>query len=73
METEREVKDHKYEDYIADVSPGAAAVGRREPYHLIYLKKYGEDTRAGKKGSGTENTVDRGDVRAEPDHQGINL
>lgn len=41
METEREVKDHKYEDYIADVSPGAAAVGRREPYHLAYLKKYG--------------------------------
>ena len=39
---ERELKSQKYEDYMADVSAAAAAAGRREPYHLTYLKRYGE-------------------------------
>ena len=38
----QELKNQKYEDYIADVSPKAAAIGRREPYHLAYLRQYGE-------------------------------
>lgn len=37
----QERRKEKYEDYIADASPQAAAVGRREPYHLIYVKRYG--------------------------------
>lgn len=37
----QERRKEKYEDYIADASLQAAAVGRREPYHLSYLKRYG--------------------------------
>ncbi len=39
---DREHKNRKYEDYITAVTRQAAAAGRREPYHLTYLKKYGE-------------------------------
>lgn len=37
----QEIKKQKYEDYIAYASPQAAAVGRREPYYLTYLRKRG--------------------------------
>lgn len=38
---DREHKNRKYEDYITAVTRQAAATGRREPYHLTYLRKYG--------------------------------
>lgn len=50
----QELKNQKYEDYIADVSPGAAAIGRREPYHLAYLKKYYGIARHGEGHQGKE-------------------
>ena len=31
-----------YGDMISHICPSAAAIGRREPYHLTYLKKYRE-------------------------------
>ena len=37
----QELRKQKYDDYIADASQQAAAIGRREPYHLTYLKRYG--------------------------------
>ena len=37
---ERQEKQRQYEDYIADPSPMAAAIGRRVPYHLEYLRRY---------------------------------
>ena len=49
---ERERKNRKYEDYITAVSLQAEAVGRREPYHLTYLKKYGERNMPGRKAAG---------------------
>ena len=30
------------EEYITEASPMAAAVGRRIPYHLEYLRRYGD-------------------------------
>ena len=33
-------KQRQYEDYIADPSPMAAAIGRRVRYHLEYLRRY---------------------------------
>lgn len=44
---DREIKEQKYEDYITTVTRQATAVGRREPYHLTYLKKYSERSRPG--------------------------
>ncbi len=35
-------KQKLYEEYIAEVSPMAAAIGRRVPYQLEYLRKYGD-------------------------------
>ena len=34
-------RTERYEEFIRYRSPGAQAIGRREPYHLTYLKKYG--------------------------------
>lgn len=34
-------KQQKYEEYITGSSPMAAVTGRREPYHLTFIKKYG--------------------------------
>nr|WP_296464319.1 hypothetical protein [uncultured Acetatifactor sp.] len=31
-----------YEEYITEIRPMAAAVGRRMPYHLEYIRKYGK-------------------------------
>ncbi len=31
-----------YEEYITEIRPVAAAVGRRVPYHLEYLRRYGD-------------------------------
>ena len=36
-----EEKQQQYESYIEHVSPTAAAIGQREPYHLTFIKKYG--------------------------------
>ncbi|WP_300773335.1 hypothetical protein [uncultured Acetatifactor sp.] len=35
-------KQKLYEEYITEAIPMAAAVGRRIPYHLEYIRKYGE-------------------------------
>lgn len=34
----------KYEEYIKGASPMAAVIGRRIPYHLEYIRKYGNIT-----------------------------
>ena len=31
----------RYEEYIAQASPAAMAIGRRMPYHLEYLRRHG--------------------------------
>ncbi len=31
----------QYEEYIAEVSSTAMAIGRRVPYHLEYLRRHG--------------------------------
>lgn len=36
-----EAKKEKYEEYIKEASSMAAAIGRRVPYHLEYIRKYG--------------------------------
>lgn len=36
-----ELRQQEYEDYIIRVSATAAAIGRREPYYLTYIRKYG--------------------------------
>ena len=36
-----EDKNQKYEDYIRQSSPMAAAIGQRAPYHLEYIRRYG--------------------------------
>ena len=42
MGSEKErLKQEQYEGYIEHVSPMAAAVGRRVPYHLEYLRRHG--------------------------------
>lgn len=55
----RDFKDQKYEDYITAVSREAAATGRREPYHLTYLRKYGGRGRIGRKAA--EKNTGKGD------------
>lgn len=35
-------KQKLYEEYITEASPMAAAVGRRVPYHLEYIREYGK-------------------------------
>lgn len=34
-------KQEKYENYIKTLSAAAAVTGRRVPYHLEYIRKYG--------------------------------
>lgn len=36
-----EDKKQKYEDYIRQSSSMAAAIGRRVPYHLEYIRRHG--------------------------------
>lgn len=36
-----EERRQRYDGYIDDVRPAAAAVGRREPYHLEYIRRHG--------------------------------
>lgn len=36
-----EEKQQKYAEYINGVSPMAAAIGQRVPYHLEYLRRHG--------------------------------
>ena len=31
----------QYKEYIVKVSPAAMAIGRKVPYHLEYLRRYG--------------------------------
>ena len=38
----RQERQKRYEEYIAEVSPMAAAIGGRIPYHLEYLRRYGD-------------------------------
>lgn len=38
---ENEERQGRYEDYIGRVDPVAAAIGRRAPYHLEYLRAHG--------------------------------
>ncbi len=35
-------KQKMYEEYITEISPMAAVIGRMAPYHLEYIKKYGK-------------------------------
>lgn len=37
----RQEKQKQYEEYITESSPMAAVIGRRVPYHLEYLRRYG--------------------------------
>ena len=37
-------KQDLYEEYIAEISTRAAAIGRRVPYHLEYLRRHGDVT-----------------------------
>lgn len=46
------IRKERYEDYIAEVSPMAAAIGRRVPYHLEYLRRYKDRGPAPAEGSG---------------------
>lgn len=65
---DQEQRKQKYEDYVADVSPQAAAAGRREPYYLTYLKKYGavpEGRGSRIWGQGCGFTTERHRVRAD--------
>ncbi len=34
-------KQELYEEYMAEISPMAAAIGQRVPYHLEYLRVHG--------------------------------
>lgn len=35
------IRKERYEGYIAEVPAMAAAIGRRPPYHLEYLRRHG--------------------------------
>lgn len=37
-----EEKQRQYESYIEHVDPMAEAIGRREPYHLTYMREHGD-------------------------------
>lgn len=43
-----EEKQQKYDEYINGVSPMAAAIGQRVPYHLEYLRRHGAGPVPGK-------------------------
>lgn len=45
-------KQQKYKEYITDTCPMAAATGRREPYHLTFIKKYGAVPAPDREGQG---------------------
>lgn len=36
-----ELRQQQYEEYIIKLSPMAAVIGRRPPYHLTFIRKYG--------------------------------
>jgi hypothetical protein len=38
----KKYKQTQYEGLIVRCSPQAAAIGRREPYYMTYLRKYGD-------------------------------
>lgn len=39
---DRQEKQKQYDEYITESSPMAAVIGRRVPYHLEYLRRYGD-------------------------------
>ena len=38
----RKNKQEKYEELTVRCTQQAAAIGRREPYHLTYIRRYGQ-------------------------------
>lgn len=40
-DVEMDEQRQQYEEYITKLSPMAAVIGRRPPYHLTFIRKYG--------------------------------
>lgn len=62
-----EQRQQQYEEYIMKSSPMAAVIGRREPYHLTFIRKYGSripkpEGRAEKKEAGGGMADAQGDL-----------
>ena len=53
-------KDSKYESMMARCSEQAAVTGRREPYYVTYIRKFGDALPAPPKNVNTKNVNTKG-------------